>query len=106
MTKHQAISEDPNIYRADDQQSSVQRIEQLLRRYPAIDAPQATELISLIKKAPLREMALMSGRDVVGPNLAAFQREHARQFRPGLLANLLFALIAPSIIVFFVWITS
>lgn len=106
MTKHQAIPEDPNIYRAGDQQSSVQRIEQLLRRYPEIEPFETSELIALIKKAPLREMALMSGRDVVGPNLAAFQREHARQFRPGILASMLFAFIAPSIILFFVWISS
>jgi hypothetical protein len=57
--------------------STVDRMEALLRRYPAIDAAEQEELLRFMQKGRIMDKGVLSSRDGMGEKLRAFEAEHA-----------------------------
>ena len=59
------------------------RVEDLLRRYPDVDAGETAEIIRFLEKGPPLEVALMTTVDDVKVKLCRFRADHAKHFALG-----------------------
>lgn len=69
------------------------RCEQLLLRYPDIDADETDEIVQFLKKGSHLEIGLLGARDGVRPQLEAFKRDHRKRFALGPREYALFLLM-------------
>ncbi|HEX6374636.1 MAG TPA: hypothetical protein VFZ91_02840 [Allosphingosinicella sp.] len=80
-------------------QSRRAHVEDLLRRYPDVDAGEAAEILRFLKKGPPLEVALIGTDDELKVKLGEFRENHASEFCLGLkeylsVATIVVALIA------------
>lgn len=62
--------------------AAVDRMEALLRRYPAIDPAEQEELLRFVRKGRIIDKGVLSSRDGIGDKLRAFEADHARALGP------------------------
>jgi hypothetical protein len=74
------------------------RVEDLLSKYPYVDAAEAAEILHFMKKGPPLEVGLMTTVDSLKQPLDAFRRDHARHFELGLKDYLLAAAVVIALI--------
>lgn len=55
----------------------VDRMEALLRRYPAIDATEREALLRFLREGRIIDKGMLSSREGMGDKLRAFETEHA-----------------------------
>lgn len=84
-------------------EARMDRMEKLLRRHPQISEEECRELILFLTRGAHMEVGMVSGRDGLAPRLAAFRRLHARHFRPGVTAQILFAIAIVAPVLLLAW---
>ena len=57
-------------------------VEDLLRRYPALEPAEGERLLDAFKSLTLLQRALMTSDETLRSRLDAFERDHKRQLRP------------------------
>jgi hypothetical protein len=73
--------------------AALERVEELLRRYPDIAAEESGEILHFLKKGTALEIGLLSGNDDLRPALDAFRAAHARDLSLGMRELLIVAAI-------------
>lgn len=61
--------------------AAADRVRQLLSTYPKITPEETQEILVFLKKSPALDVALLGTIEELRPALAAFRRDHAREFR-------------------------
>lgn len=74
------------------------QVEDLLRRYPDVNAGEAAEILYFLKEGPPLEVALMTTDDQIKVKLREFRADHAAEFSLGLKEYLIVAVIVVALI--------
>jgi hypothetical protein len=86
---------------------SLQRadVEDLLRRYPDVDAGETDTLLRFLKKGPPLEVALLTTDEELWPRLQRFRQDHRSKFHLGFKEYALVLLILMGLIALclFLW---
>lgn len=83
----------PSAQRGISERSRRARVEDLLKKYPHVDAAEDAEILRFLKKGPPLDVGLMTTNEEVRDKLDAFRSEHASHFRLGLREYLLVAVL-------------
>ena len=80
-------------------------VEDLLRRYPDIDAGETDTLLRFLKKGPPLEVALLTTDEEMWPRLQRFRQDHRSRFTLGFkeYALVLLILLAFAALCLFLW---
>ena len=82
------------------------RIEELLSKYPNIDAAETAEILHFIKKGHPLDVGLMTTVDSLKKPLEAFRRDHASHFKLGLKEYVTVAVILIALVTMCVFLSD
>ena len=87
----------------DQDPDRVDRMAELLRRYPAIAEGERSELLAFLQHGRQFEIGMVSAREGIAPRMAQFRNDHRAEFRPGPLQILGFILLVMGPLVALAW---
>lgn len=96
MTTHAlSRSREPSVIAA--------RAEQLLSRYPNMGEIELAELINLMSRLPMLDLALMTADDQISNQLDAFHRDHGNKLAPWLISMATVVIVPTALFIGMAW---